>query len=196
VDSFNDKVKEKVKKYSNKEYLNGYIKNEYLTGDGIADIVLKINNKNELFDSKTTGNQLALKKEIYEYIEDKTSVLDNDIQLNLKIISNELTQHDIEKVKHIISEHYAIELYKAQRKYRRYKAKFINQIIAGIIFILCYAIIVFSFKSVFFVEIFGFLFSFSLWHAIETYTLKLVDIKYARQEITQRLLMSISLDNK
>ena len=194
MDNIKESVKEKIKKYSKKEYLDGYIKSEFLTDDGNADILLKINNKDEIFDSKTVGNQLSIRRDIYEYIERKSSLLDNDIKLHLRIISKELNQHDIEKIKHIINEHYAIELYKAQRKYRRHKSRFISLIVFGLIFILCYAVIAFSFESKLFVEIFGFLFSFSLWHAIETYLYKLTDIKYTREEITQKLLMSVTLD--
>ena len=195
MNNISDKVKEKIKEYSNEEYLDGYIQNEYLTDDGKADILLNINNNNELFDSKTAGNQLDLKKDIYEYIENKSSMLKNDIPLHLRIISNELTLRDIEKMRHIVNEHYAIELYKAQRKYRRYKSKLIKQILVGLFFIICYAIIVFNFQSKFFIEIFGFLFSFSLWHAMETYLIKIKDVKYKREEITQKLLMDINLDN-
>jgi hypothetical protein len=195
MNNISDKVQEKIKEYSNEEYLDGYIKSEYLTNDGKADILLDIHNINELFDSKTIGNQLDLKKDIYDYIESKTAMLKNDIQLHLRIYRNELTLRDIEKTKHIINEHYAIELYKAQRKYRRYKANLVKQILVGLFFILCYALIAFNFQSKLFIEIFGFLFSFSLWHAMETYLIKIRDVKYKREEITQKLLMEISLDN-
>ncbi len=195
MNSIKTQVDEKIKEYSNEEYLDGYVKSEFLTNDGNADIFLKINNKNELFDSKTVGNQLDLKKDIYNYIESKSSMLKSDIQLHLKIVSMELSLHDIEQVKHIINEHYAIELYKAQRKYRRYKAKAAKHIFTGIFFIICYALIVLNSESKFFSEIFGFLFSFSLWHAIETYLVNMKDVKYKREEITQKLLMNVSLDN-
>ena len=195
MNSIKAQVEEKIREYSNEEYLDGYIKNEFLTNDGNADIFLKIDNKNELFDSKTVGNQIDLKKDIYNYIENKSSMLKSDIQLQLKIVSMELNVHDIEQVKHIINEHYAIELYKAQRKYRRYKAKAVKHIFVGILFIICYALIVLNTESKFFSEIFGFLFSFSLWHAIETYLVNMKDIKYKREEITQKLLMNVSLNN-
>lgn len=196
MDDIRNKVNEKIKEYSNKEYLNGYIKNEFLTDDGNADILLKINSKEDIFDSKTVGNQLDLNKDIYEYIEKKASLLDNDIKLHLKIISNELNLHDIEKIKHIINEHYAIELYKTQRKYRRHSSKLVSLIISGILFILSYILIAFNFQSKVFIEIVGFLFSFCLWHSIETYIYTLTDIKYKREEITQKLLMSVNLENK
>ena len=39
------KLKEKIKIYSKEEYLDGYIKNEFLTDDGNANIFLNINTK-------------------------------------------------------------------------------------------------------------------------------------------------------
>ncbi len=188
-----DKVKEKIKQYSNNEYLDGYIKNEFLTDDGDADILLKINNKDELFDSKTCNNQLDLNSEIYDYIDMKTSMLNNDIKLNLRIISDKLNQNDEEKVKHIINEHYAIELYKIQKKY---KNRIFKLAVIGLIFLACYALIVFNSSSKFFAEVFGFLFSFTLWKALETLIYTFSEIKYERESITQRLIMEIVSDKK
>ena len=61
VNSIEKKVKEKIKEYSNDDYLIEYIKNEYSLNDGSADIILKVGNKNDLFDSRTFGKQLNLK---------------------------------------------------------------------------------------------------------------------------------------
>ena len=191
-----EQVKEKIKQYSNDEYLDGYIKNEFLTDDGDADIILHINNKDELFDNKTSDNQLDLKNDIYEYIDNKTSMLNNDIKLNLRIVSNKFSKNDEEKVKHIINEHYAIELYKIEKKYKRYKNIIFRLVLSGLLFLATYALITFNFTSKFFIEIFGFLFSFTLWKALETYIYTLNEIKYERESITQKLIMEIVFDNK
>lgn len=193
--NINDKVKEKIKQYSNDEYLDGYIKNEFLTDDGDADILLYIKNKNELFDSKTRGNQLDLRKEVYEYIDNKASMLNNDIKLNLRIFSDSISQNDEEKVKHIINEHYAIELYKIQKKYKKYKNRIFKLVFTGLLFLLVYALIVFNSTSKFLLEVFGFLFSFTLWKALETFIYTFSEIKIDRQSITQKLIMEIVFDN-
>ncbi len=191
MNSIKDRVKEKIKEYSNEEYLDGYIRNEFLADDGNANIILKVNNKEELFNSKTSGNQLDLNPDIYEHLEQKASMLNNDIQLHLRIIGVKLNNRDEEIVRHIINEHYAIELYKIQRSYRRYKLEIIKHIVAGLFFVACYAFIALNFSSKFFIEVFGFLFSFTLWQAFETYMYTLEDIKYKREEITQKLIMDI-----
>ena len=192
--NINDKVKEKIKQYSNDEYLDGYIKNEFLTDDGDADILLHIKNKNELFDSKTRGNQLDLRKEVYEYIDNKASMLNNDIKLNLRIFSDSISQNDEEKVKHIINEHYAIELYKIQKKYKKYKNRIFKLVFTGLLFLLVYALIVFNSTSKFLLEVFGFFFSFTLWKALETFIYTFSEIKIDRQSITQKLIMEIVFD--
>ncbi len=191
-----NKVKEKIKQYSNDEYLDGYIKNEFLTNDGDADILLNINNKDELFDSKTSDNQLDLKNDIYEYIDNESSMLNNNIKLNLKIISNKLSKNNEGIIKHIINEHYAIELYKIEKKYKMYKNIIFRLVLSGLLFLSTYALITFNFTSKFFIEIFGFLFSFTLWKALETYIYTLNEIKYERESITQKLIMEIVFDNK
>ena len=103
---FKNKMYEKIKIYSDEKYLKDYINNEFLTDDGDADIFLKLENKDDLFDSRTIDNQLALNSSIYEYIEEKTSMLDSDIQIHLHILGLNLTNKEEEIVKHLIREHY------------------------------------------------------------------------------------------
>ena len=191
MNSIEKKVKEKIKEYSNDDYLIEYIKNEYSLNDGSADIILKVGNKNDLFDSRTFGKQLNLNDSIYSFIDNKTSMLDNDVSITLNIISDELENYEKEQIKHVISEHYAIELYKAQKDYKRNKIKILRLILVGILFLFFYALISFKFSSMFFIDVFGFLFSFSLWQAFENLIYTLSDIKLKREAITQKLIMNI-----
>jgi len=184
-------VKEKIKQYSNEDYLDGYIRTEFLTDDGNADILLKITDRDKLFDSRTLDSQLDIDDNINDYIDDKTSMLKNDIQLNLYILDTDLDSSEQEKVRHIINEHYAIELYKVQKEYKRYKRRIFSLFLSGVLLLLCYAYITFSSSSFFFLEVFGFLFSFTLWEAFETYIYTLGDIKLEREAITQKLLMDV-----
>lgn len=184
-------VKEKIKEYSNEDYLNGYIRTEFLTDDGNADVLLKVTDRDELFDPRTLDSQLDIDDNIYEYIDDKTSMLKNDIQLNLYILDTNLDSSEQEKVRHIINEHYAIELYKVQKEYRRYRNRIVGLFISGLIFLLCYAFVTFKTSSFFFIEVFGFLFSFALWVAFETLIYDLSDLKREREAITQKLLMDV-----
>ena len=86
MDDFKGKVKEKIRQYSNEQYLDGYIKKEFLTDDGDADIYINIDEKYDLFDSWTVGNQIDLETDIYDYIEEKTAMLGNHVPINLHII--------------------------------------------------------------------------------------------------------------
>jgi len=194
MNGFKQKVKEKIKQYSNDEYLDGYIKNEFLTKDGDADIILKVTSHNALFDARTEDNQLDLNNKIYDYIDNKTSMLNNDIQIHLHIKGLNLSHHEQGIVKHIINEHYAIELYKVQKKYNRYKNKVFKLVVLGLFFLACYAFIALKFSSKFFIEVFGFLFSFTLWEAFDTLIYAFSDIKLQREIITQKLIMEIDFD--
>lgn len=196
MNNIKNKVKEKINEYSNKEYFDGYIKNEFLTEDGDANILLKINNKNELFDSKTCEKQLDLNKKIYDYIDNKSSMLDNNIELKLNITGIDLESHEKEQIKHLFNEHYAIELYKIQKKYSRHKNRVFGLLITGLFFLICYSIIVLAFESKLFVEIFGFLFSFALWQAFEKIIYILSDLRKEREAITQKLIMDVIFNSE
>ena len=184
-------LKEKVTKFSNKEYLNGYINKEYLTDDGDADIFLRLRDKYELFDYRTVKDQIEVNKSIYSFIDDKSSMLDNNIQVNLHILGLDLDEHDQGKVKHIIKEHYAIELYKIQKKYREIKYITTLMILFGLLMLASYWLIYVRIKSTFLLEVFGFLFSFSLWKAFENILYIMKDLKFDSECIAQKIIMNV-----
>lgn len=197
MNNFKNQVDEKIKMYSKKQYFDGYIQNEFLTTNGVADIFLKLDEKSQLFDLRTVKNQIDLDKEVYTFIEDKTSLLDNNIQINLHIIGIDLNSKDQEMVRHILKEHYAVELYKMQKEYIRYRNKIVKLIITGIICLFSYAFLYFHTNFSFFLEVLGFLFSFALWEAFDCYIYTFSDIKYERNAIAQDLLINIDFyDNE
>ena len=191
MNTFKKKMKEKIKIYSNDQYLDGYIKNEFLTDDGDADIFLKLHNKSELFDERTVGHQKELLNSVYEYIEDKTSVLSSSVKIHLHFIGVELNSREQGIARHILKEHYAIELYKIQKEYSKYRNKIIGLIIIGFLCLIAYLLLYLNTDFNFFLEVFGFLFSFSLWEAFDCYLYTFSDIKETRIAITQNLLMDV-----
>ena len=195
MNDFKNKVKEKIKLYSKDEYLDGYIKNEYLTKDGDADIYLNIESLDDLFDTRTSGNQIELNNDIYEFIENKTSMLENDTIINLHISGANLTSKEQGMVKHLFKEHYAIELYKIQKEYSKYRNKIIGLVFIGLIALLRYLIIYFVEDFSLLLEVFAFIFSFALWEAGDCIIYTLSDIKLEREAITQNLLMNVEFDD-
>ena len=191
MNEFKKRLKEKIKMYSKKEYLDGYIKNEFMTDDGDADIFLNITEKNQLFDSRTMGDQIDLSNNIYDFIESKTSMLDNDIIISLHIIGIELTSKEQGMIKHIIKEHYAIELYKIQKLYNRYKNKILLLIMFGLLAFVSYFLFYLNTNFNFLFEVLTFMFSFSLWEAFDSIIYTFSDIKNEREAICQNLLIDI-----
>lgn len=196
MNNIKNKVHEKIKEYSNEEYLDGYIKNEFLTEDGTANILLKISSINELFDPRTCEKQLDLRQSIYDFVDHKSSMLDNNIELKLNILGIDLESHKKEQIKHLFKEHYAIELYKLQKDYKRYKNRIFKLLLTGLLSLICYSIIALKFNSNLFIEISGFLFSFALWQAFEIIIYNLSDLRKEREAITQKLIMDIIFDSE
>ena len=195
MNEFKKKMNEKIKTYSNQKYLEGYIKDEYLTQDGDADLYLNLKSIDDLVDSRTIGNQLDVVKKVYKFIEDKSAMLDNDTQLELHIKGIEVDPKTQGSVKHIIKEHYAIELYKIQKKYTKCRNKIIGLALIGILSLIIYTLIYLNINSNYALELFGFIFTFSLWEAIDSYIYSFSDIKYERENITQNLLMKVCFDD-
>lgn len=196
MDHFNSKMKEKIKQYSSEKYLDGYIRNEFLTDDGDADIFIKIDEKYDLFDSWTVGKQTDLEKDVYEYIEEKTAMLGNNIQINLHIIGCEFTPHEQGIIRHILKEHYAIELYKTQQQYTITKNKIISLFCFGAICFILYSFLFFLENFNYLVEVFGFLFSFSLWEAMDCIIYTYSEIKDQREATTQNLLINVDFSDE
>ncbi len=194
MNGFKKKMKEKIDIYSNKEYLDGYMRDEFMTDDNDADIYLKINEKDELFDSRTIDKQIDLNADIYDYIEDKSSMLDSDVQIELHITGIDLDSHEQGVVRHILKEHYAIELYKVQKEYSRIKRKIFYLIFVGLLSFIMYAFLFFFTDFEFGLEILGFLFSFALWEGFDSMIYDFKEIKKEREDITQNLLTNVVFD--
>ncbi len=196
MDDFKKKMDEKIKLYSNKQYLDGYIRNEFLTSDGDADIFLIIHEIDELFDSRTVRDQTDLVSDIYDFIEEKTSMLDSTIKIHLHILGISLSPKDQERVRHILKEHYAIELYKAQKRYNEYRNKILGLVVIGLLCFFSYLFMAYHMGSEFFLEVLGFLFSFSLWEALDCYIYSYSETKEERKAITQNLLLDVDFQTE
>ena len=191
MNNIKKKKKKKINEYSKKEYLDKYIENEFLTDNGDANIYIKLKNKEELFDSRTLDNQKDLNNDIYEFLDSKSSMLQSDIQINFYILGLTLSKEEREEVRHLIKEHYAIELYKTQKEHRRYEIKICRLLLLGIIFTIFYALTLKYSSYDLFNEILLFLASFSIWEAFDFIIYDLTDIKREREFITQKLLIDI-----
>ena len=189
-------VKEKINEYSKEKYLNKYIENEFLTSNGDANIYIKLNNKEELFDSKTVGTQKDLNNDIYEFLDSKSSILSSDIQINLYILGLNLSKEEKEEVQELIKEHYAIGLYKKQKEHKRVEIKVFRLLLIGIIFTIFYALTIKYSKSDLFNEILLFIASFSIWEAFDFILYDLIDIKRERESVTQKLLIDVYFDKE
>lgn len=196
MNDFNTKLKEQIKKYSNKQYLDKYIQEEYLTEDGEADIFIKLTNKNQLFDERTFGNQLDLDSNIYEFVEEKSSMLDSSVQIRLNIVGLHLTKEEQNQVRDIIKEHYAIELYKIQKEYNKYRNEIFKLVLIGIFSLIFYGFLDLNTTLTFFMEVMCFIFSFALWQAFENIIYDFRDVKETRKDITQNLLMNVTFGEK
>ena len=147
--------------------------------------------KNELFDYRTMGDQLSLNLNVYEYIEDKTSMLENDVKINFHVRCPDVSKKEQEIVRHVIKEHYAIELYKIQKVYTRYRNKAISLIFIGVISFIMYIFLFFQDGFDMFQEMFAFLFSFSLWEGFDSLIYNLSDTRYEVGNVTQNLLLEV-----
>lgn len=191
MNDFKLKMKNKIKEYSNDNYMDDYIKKEYLTEDGDANIFLYLNSIDELVDSRTRGVQTELLSSIYEYFESKSSMLENDIKITFHIEGLKLTDNDKELVRNLFKEHYSIELYKAQNEYKDTKNKILKLIGLGFSSFLLYLIFFFNSSFEFFLEVFGFIFSFALWEGFDAMIYSLSEAEDQREAVTQNLLTEI-----
>ena len=121
----------------------------------------------------------------------KLICIDNDVPINLHIIGYAFPSKDQEEIKHLIKEHYSIELYKAQKEYKKILNKATYLFLAGLVFLLIYLLIIIFVESNVSSEIFAFLFTYSLWEALHGIIYVLSKIKTKRAAITQTLLMNV-----
>ena len=123
-------------------------------------------------------------------------MLGNDIQIKLIITGCEFTPREQGIIKHVFKEHYAIELYKIQKEYAKYRNKLFFLITIGFFSFLIYTFLFFFTNQGFLIEVFGFLFSFALWEALDSLIYSFADINNERGAITQNLLTNIEFRPK
>ncbi len=196
MNEFKKKMNEKIKQYSKREYLDNYIKKEFLSTSNIADIYLTVDNINELIDPKTSNKQTDLNPEIYDYIERKTSMLENDIQIKLHIKGISINIDKQNLIRQIVKQHYAIELYKIEKAYIKCRNKIITLLCLGLFLVICYIQIYGIQEAAFIREVFSFIFSFSIWEACDLFIYNFSEIKNEREAVTQNLLINIDFDNQ
>lgn len=196
MNKFQKKIKDKIKIYSDKEYFDGYLENEFLTDDEDADIYLNLSDIDELIDSRTSGRQIELTSDFYEYVESKSSILDNNVQIDLHIKGLDISSKQQGMIKHIVKEHYGVELYKAQKEYNKIKRKVQNLFAIGFVTALLYFSLEFftDFELGFLLEVLSFTFSFSLWEAFDAMLYTLSELRYEREATAQNLLMNITFE--
>jgi len=114
----------------------------------------------------------------------------------LHIIGGNFNSHEQGVIRHILKEHYAIELYKAQKKYMKYKHKFVGLILFGLLSFFLYTVLFFLKDFNYLVQVFAFLFTFSLWEGMDCFLSSFSDAKEEREAVTQNLLMNVDFDNK
>ena len=171
--------------------MDKYIENEFLKETGDANIYIKLNSKEELFDSRTVDNQKDLNNSIYEFIDSKSSILSSDIQINFYVLGLSLSNEERAEVKNLLKEHYAIEFYKKQKEHKRVELKVFRLLLIGVIFTILYALTLKYSNYDLFNEILLFIASFSIWEAFDFILYDLIDIKREREFITQKLLIDI-----
>lgn len=191
MNDFKIKMKNKIKDYSNDYFMDDYIKKEFDINNGNANIYIYLNNIDELVDSRTRGNQTELLSSIYEYFESKSSMLENDIKITFHIEGLNLTDNDRLLVRNLFKEHYSIELYKAQNEYKDIKNKILKLIVLGLSSFILYLIFFFNSNFEFFLEVFGFIFSFALWEGFDAMIYSLSEAEDIREAVTQNLLTEI-----
>ena len=119
-------------------------------------------------------------------------MLDSSVKIELHILGLDLSKHEQGIAKHILKEHYAIELYKIQKQYTKYRDRVIKLLLFGLVCLFIYSFFFFFTDFDYFLTIFSFLFTFSLWEAFSLIIGKLNSIKKQREDITQNLLMGVS----
>lgn len=194
--SFQEKMEEVLKKVSSRSYVEDYIKKEFVTDDGDADLFLNIEKREDLFDSRTVDQQKDLTFDVYDFIEEKTAILSSNMKIHLHITGMYLSPREQELVRHILREHYAIELNKIQRQYIKYRNRIVTLVLFGVLVFLIYSLLFFLTDYTFLLEVLGFMFTFALWEALDCYITDFSDVKSERIEITQNLLLDVDFEHK
>ncbi len=183
-----EKIYKIIDKYADKDFLREYIKKEYINEDGTAVIHIRLYEGLNLYEGMSYGDQLELNPDIYKFIDSKAKIIPAHIPIKLVFNGRKLEKEEQEKIKYLIDEHYAIELFNQQKDIRITRKKVRRLFAIGVgIFILCFYLSGFG-KYNFLTDILRIVGTFSLWELTNMALLRKKDIDMQTLHIAKMLI--------
>ncbi len=187
-----------IKKISEFEQSNSgikeYIANEYLDENGTA--VIEINGYCGLvwFEPLSSGKQLELNSEIYEYIDKKVKGIPINYFIKLKFINSNLSEDKKQRIKNQIKEHYGLILKERNIKLKFNIIKILGLFIFGVLLLAISFALNKSQLGEIVVEILSIIASFSLWEAADFYLFERNQLKFQRLNAGQIAIAEVEFD--
>lgn len=178
-----------MKKKEQMEKLLGYIE-KIKDNNGRAVIDVNIEDKHNIYNPLSYGENLDLNEEIYSFIDSQTNVIPAEIPLVVRF-HGKVDENEQDKIKNIMQQHYTLKSFDILWDVAANMRKMVALCIFGVLVLAAYFYISFTSGNVMFAEILSIIGSFSLWEAADAFLLERPRLRRERRNLEQNIKQSI-----
>ena len=186
-----NQLKKATARRSNLLTLRQYIDQEYMDADGYAVIDIALYDGFARYHPLSLGRQLDLNEEIYDFIEQKASIIPAQLPLKLSFHGGNLDAAEQERVRQLLTEHYTVCLHDKLWDKRINRRKLVGMSAVGLFFLSLYFYFALKREDGLFLEVLSVVGSFALWEAADSLMLERRDINAEIRNIAQHLTQEV-----
>lgn len=176
--------------------MDKYLDKEYLDEDNNAVIFLNAYDDIEWFDKLSTGNQVILNQEIYDFIDRKAYYIPIGYPIIIQFVNVELNEMEQNLIIRLIKEHYSLILNDKRIDLQINFITILSLFTLGIILLIIYFTINIAEVGEIISEVLSIAASFALWEAVDYFLLERKDISKERLNAGQLTISEIRFSTK
>lgn len=176
--------------------MDKYLDKEYLDEDNNAVIFLNAYDDIEWFDKLSTGNQVILNQEIYDYIDRKAYYIPIGYPIIIQFVNVVLNEMEQNLIIRLIKEHYSLILNDKRIDLQINFITILSLFTLGIILLIIYFTINIAEVGEIISEVLSIAASFALWEAVDYFLLERKDISKERLNAGQLTISEIRFSTK
>lgn len=176
--------------------MDKYLDKEYLDEDNNAVIFLNAYDDIEWFDKLSTGNQVILNQEIYDFIDRKAYYIPIGYPIIIQFVNVELNEMEQNLIIRLIKEHYSLILNDKRIDLQINLITILSLFTLGIILLIIYFTINIAEVGEIISEVLSIAASFALWEAVDYFLLERKDISKERLNAGQLTISEIRFSTK
>lgn len=176
----------------NKDRMRELVKyaEDVMESDGFAVIDVKLPAEEDLYNPLSTGKNLDLNNDIYDFIDQQANIIPSKIPLKIRF-HGDVDEDKRQEIKNLMHKHYTMRSYDVTWDFAANFRKTLFLTIFGILVLIAYFVVTVVADNPLFAEVLSIVGTFSLWEAANAVLLDRPALKRTRNGIEQNISQTI-----